>query len=195
MNLKEAMFLVKEYHLPLEKLLKVQKKAEEYPKYLLKNENSCLNNSHKWKTHLKDVILEKILHSDNNSIIIGEKERAREEEYVFEYRMNDFNAVVYFNDLTKAELKCILDKFGKISSFEKEWIYSNGFKTILTIKEHSVETNNICSVDFLVTFLESEGIKQGNTDLIRQYLETGKEPKSLTLPCYEVEEENIRIVL
>lgn len=195
MNLKEEMFLVNKYHLRIEIMEGIKgKDVKEYREYLRKNKKLCCTNMDSWKEHLRDKILNAIFYSRDNSIIMGREERTISSSNLY-FDAKNKNKIVYFNDLTKAELEYTMSDYGTVLSIEKEWVYSNGFKTILTVRDGSDMTKNICSMDFLVEFLESEDIKQGNKDLIKQYQETKEKPEELALPCYDIlDEEQVKIV-
>lgn len=195
MNLKEEMFLVNKYHLRIEIMESIKKEdVKKYREYLRKNRNLCCADMNPWKKRLKDKILNAIFYSRDNSIIIGREERTISSSNCY-FDTKSKNKIVYFNDLTKAELEYTMSDYGTVLSIEKEWVYSNGFKTILTVRDGSDVTKNICSMDFLVEFLESEGIERGNKDLIKQYQETKEKPEELALPCYDIlDEEQVKIV-
>lgn len=184
MNLKEEMLLTKKYHLSRDELRDVRSMESVYMDYVRRNSRPY------WRLHFRDIILDIILkHEGIMGFPIREEERTNVYHDTLSKSFNR-NAMLYFNDLTKADLRWTDD-----GHIVKEWIYRDGSKTFLDIEGCNVTTTQICSIDILLQYLESEDIKEGDKQLIDEYLMTGIKPDNLDLPCYEIISNDVKIYI
>lgn len=199
MNLKEEILSVKKYQLPIYVILDIQDKVEGYEKFQRIN---CYSDTGKelWYDQFRDTILSCVNYDKVFAVTITRYDRTKRKKEVSElkfgqeHQKNLENKIKYFNDLTRANLTCNKDGSGNISSVSGEWTYNNEFTTEVFIDENGATIDNICPISVVTKYLESEDIREGDKELIHEYLQTYNKPESLTLPCYEVVEDNVRVI-
>lgn len=199
MNLKEEILLVKETQLPVGICDDIRKTAEDY--YIFQRRNNALDKDKKfWCDKIKNKILRHVNYDGVTVVTIIKEDRtirckqSPSLKFEYQHQKNLKNKIKYYNSLTGANLICHKNNLGRICTVTGEWDYDNGFTVEVFLDEYKTIINYICSTDVITKYLESEDIKEGNKELIHKYLQTYKKPESLTLPCYEVVEDNVRVI-